>query len=273
MAARPEPLRKVRERGRQPRRRGFYILPNLLTTGGLLAGVYSLVATLRGDFFLASVAIMAANVFDVLDGRVARVTKATSEFGAQYDSLADLVAFGVAPAILLYRFALEPWGSLGWLAAGLYVVCGALRLARFNVQRDDVSKGNFVGLPIPAAAEVVASSVLVFSYLFEIAPTEVIGANRRFGWLLLSCVLASLMVSGFRYSSFKELELRHRQPFSVLLSVIMGLMVFLAEPQIFLFVFAVGYAVSGIIRSLFGRSDGADPGLTGGGDSSTFPES
>ncbi len=269
MAARPEPLRTVPER--KPRRRGFYILPNLLTTGGLLSGVYSLVACLRGDFFLSAVAIMAANVFDVLDGRVARVTKTTSEFGSQYDSLADLVAFGVAPAILLYRFALEPWGSLGWLAAGLYVVCGALRLARFNVQRDDVAKRNFVGLPIPAAAEVIAASVLLFVYLFGAAPTEAADVTRRFGWLLMSYVLALLMVSGFRYFSFKELELRHRQPFSVLFTVIVGLIVFLAEPQIFLFVGAVGYAASGPVRSLLGRPDEpdseADSGLTGQGDS------
>ncbi len=271
MPARPEPLRTVSER--KPRRRGFYILPNLLTTGGLLSGVYSLVACLRGDFFLAPVAIMAANVFDVLDGRVARVTKTTSEFGSQYDSLADLVAFGVAPAILLYRFALEPWGSLGWLAAGLYVVCGALRLARFNVQGDAVAKRNFVGLPIPAAAEVIASSVLLYVYLFGTAPTDLVDAKRRFGWLLMSCVLAILMVSGFRYFSFKEFELRHRQPFSVLLAVIVGLMVFLAEPQIFLFVGAVGYAASGPLRSVLGRSGGSNAGLTGGGDSSSVPES
>jgi CDP-diacylglycerol--serine O-phosphatidyltransferase len=271
MVARPEHLRSVPE-GRR-RRRGFYILPNLLTTGGLLAGVYSLVASLRGDFFLAPVAIMAANVFDVLDGRVARVTKTTSEFGSQYDSLADLVAFGVAPAILLYRFALEPWGSLGWLAAGLYVVCGALRLARFNVQRDDVPKRNFVGLPIPAAAEVIASSVLLYVYLFGSAPTQAAEVTRRFGWLLLSYALAILMVSAIRYFSFKELELGRRQPFSVLLAVIVALMVFLAEPQIFLFVGAVGYAASGPIRAVFGFAGRSDRSLTGSDDSSSLPRS
>lgn len=258
-------------------RRGFYILPNLLTTGGLLAGVYSLVTCLRGDFLVAALAIMAANVFDVLDGRVARVTKTTSEFGSQYDSLADLVAFGVAPAILLYRFALEPWGSLGWLAAALYVICGALRLARFNVQRDEVAKRHFVGLPIPAAAEVIAASVLLYVHLFANAPTAAADPSRRFGWLLVCYVLAILMVSGFRYFSFKELELRHRQPFSVLMAVIVLLMVFLAEPQFFIFVGAVGYAASGPMRSLIGRTrqggdrgglDGGN-GLTGRGDSST----
>ncbi len=240
------------------RRRGFYVLPNLLTTGGLLCGVYSLVASMRGDFFAAALAVIGANVFDVLDGRVARVTDSASEFGSEYDSLADLVAFGVAPAMLLYRFALEPWGTLGWLAAGLYVVCGALRLARFNVQHDVVAKRNFVGLPIPAAAEVIATSVLLYIYVFAAVP-EV----RRVGWLLAAYTLAILMVSGFRYFSFKELGLRHRQPFSVLLTFIVGLVIFLAEPQFFLFAFAVGYAASGPLRSLFDRPDpAAAPGHT-----------
>ncbi len=273
MSTTPERLRSIHERRV---RRGFYILPNLLTTGGLLAGMYSLVRCLHDDYVAAAVAIIAANVFDVLDGRVARVTKTTSEFGSQYDSLADLVAFGVAPAILFYRFALEPWGSLGWLAAALYVICGALRLARFNVQRDEVAKRNFVGLPIPAAAEVIAASVLLYFYLFATAPTMADDPVRRSGWLITCYLLAILMVSGFRYFSFKEFELRHRQPFSVLMAVIVLLIVFLAEPQFFLFVGSVGYAASGPIRSLAGRAsrggrrdDGAGS-LTGTSDSSSF---
>ena len=205
---------------------------------------------MRGDFFVAAVAVIAANVFDVLDGRVARVTKSTSDFGSEYDSLADLVAFGVAPAMLMYRFALEPWGTLGWLAAALYVVCGALRLARFNVQHDLVAKRDFVGLPIPAAAEVIATTVLLFIYLFTGVPEA-----RRALWLMTAIVPAILMVSGFRYFSFKELRLRDRQPFSVLLGVIVGLLIFLAEPQIFLFAFSIGYAASGPLRSVFDRSD------------------
>jgi len=273
MASHPQRLHEV---PRRPRRRGFYILPNLLTTGGLLCGVYSLVACLRGDFFIAAVAIMAANVFDVLDGRVARVTKTTSEFGSQYDSLADLVAFGVAPAILMFRFGLEPWGTLGWSAAGLYVICGALRLARFNVQRDDVAKRNFVGLPIPAAAEVFAASVLLYLYLFGASPALAGDPGRRLAWLLMTYGLAILMVSGFQYFSFKELKMRHRQPFSVLLAVIVTLMVFLAEPQIFLFVGAVGYAGSGPIRALgrrMGILSAPDPDLTAEEDSSSVSES
>src|SRR5262245_60262821 len=147
---------------RVPLRKGVYILPNLIATAGLFAGFYSIIASLRGEFLIAAVAIMAANVFDVLDGRVARVTHTTSRFGIEYDSLCDLVAFGVAPGILVYRWALEPWGTFGWLAASLYVTCGALRLARFNVQLDNVEKRHFIGLPIPDAAELLASIVLVY---------------------------------------------------------------------------------------------------------------
>ncbi len=276
MAVRQDRLRKVPE---QTRRGRFYLLPNLLTTGGLLCGFYSLVACMRGDFSVAAISIMAANVFDVLDGRVARVTKTTSEFGSQYDSLADLVAFGVAPAFLFYRFALSPWGTFGWLAAALYVVCGALRLARFNVQRDDVAKSSFIGLPIPAAAEVIASSVLVYVYLFGTAPTVGVDVTRRFGWLLASYALSILMVSGVRYASFKEFGVGHRQTFSVLLGFILAMMLFLAEPQIFLFVGATGYALSGPLRSVFGRSDwgrgsasdGPGSDLTGPDDSSSLP--
>ncbi len=269
MTAGRERLRTVPERRL---RRGVYILPNLLTTGGLLCGFYSLVACMRGNFVVAAVAIMAANVFDVLDGRVARVTKSTSEFGSQYDSLADLVAFGVAPAFLLYRFALEPWQTLGWLVAALFVVFGALRLARFNVQRDDVAKTNFVGLPIPAAAEVIASSVLLYVYLFDAVPAVAGEAGRRAGWLVASGVTAALMVSGFKYFSFKELEMRNRQPFSVFVAVILTLLVFVAEPQLFLFVSAIGYAASGPLRSLVGLNEGRKGGGSKGGEDSSLTE-
>jgi len=174
MAVIPEPRRPVvsaRPVG-APLRRGVYILPSLITTGGLFAGFYSVIASFRGDFFTAAVAVLVANVCDVLDGRVARLTNTTSRFGIEYDSLADLIAFGVAPGILVYRWALEPWGSWGWLAASLYVTCGALRLARFNVQYDVSEKRHFHGLPIPAAAEVIASTVLVYYYFGGEGPTN-----------------------------------------------------------------------------------------------------
>ena len=147
------------------RRKGIYILPNLFTTGGLFAGFYAIILTLQRQYELAAMMILVATLCDVLDGRIARLTRSTSSFGIQYDSLSDLVAFGVAPGILIYQWALQPWGRWGWLAATLYVTCGALRLARFNVQIASVEKRHFVGLPIPAAADLVAATVLLYYWI------------------------------------------------------------------------------------------------------------
>jgi len=233
-----------------PLRRGVYILPNLITTAGLFTGFYSIIASLRGDFLIAAVAIMAANVFDALDGRVARVTHTTSRFGVEYDSLCDLVAFGVAPGILVYTWALAPWGTVGWLAASLYVTCGALRLARFNVQYDNVEKRHFIGLPIPAAAEVVASTVMLYYFFGGEGATY-----RHLIVLLMVYALAALMVSNVRYFSFKEIDIHRRQPFWVLVVVILVLKLLIAEPQVCLFGGFFLYAVSGPTRTawLYGR--------------------
>jgi CDP-diacylglycerol--serine O-phosphatidyltransferase len=233
-----------------PLRRGVYVLPNLLTTAGLFCGFYSIIASLHGEFLIAAIAIMAANVFDTLDGRVARVTKTTSRFGIEYDSLCDLVAFGVAPAILVYCWALAPWGTFGWLAASLYVTCGALRLARFNVQFDNVEKRHFIGLPIPAAAEVVASTVMLYYFFGGEGATY-----RHLIVLIMVYTLAALMVSNVRYFSFKEFDIHHRQPFWVLVVVILALKLFIAEPQICLFATFILYAASGPARSawVYGR--------------------
>lgn len=232
-----------RRRASSSLRKGVYVLPSLITTGGLFAGFYSVIASFRGDFFVAAVAILIANVFDILDGRVARLTNTTSRFGIEYDSLADLVAFGVAPGILVYRWALEPWGSWGWLAASLYVTCGALRLARFNVQYDNAEKRHFVGLPIPAAAEVIASTVLLYCYLGGEGVT-----HKHALLLLVTYVLAGLMVSNLKYFSFKETELYRRQPFWMLVAVIVVLKLLIAEPQIMLFAGFSLYASSGPLR-------------------------
>jgi CDP-diacylglycerol--serine O-phosphatidyltransferase len=226
-----------------PLRKGVYVLPSLLTTGGLFAGFYSVIASFHADFFVAAVAILVANVFDILDGRIARLTNTTSKFGIEYDSLADLIAFGVAPGILVYRWALEPWGTWGWLAASLYVTCGALRLARFNVQYDTAEKRHFLGLPIPAAAEVIASTVLLYYYFGGE------GATRKHVLLLLvTYSLAGLMVSNVKYFSFKETELYRRQPFWMLIAVIVVLKLLIAEPQIMLFAGFSLYAASGPLR-------------------------
>ncbi len=240
------PLRVLRAE-ESPLRRGVYILPSLLTTGNLLAGFYSITLTFAGDFWRAAVFILVANLLDVLDGRVARLTRTTSRFGIEYDSLADLVAFGVAPAVLAYRWALGPWGDFGWLAASLYVVCGALRLARFNVQVDSVEKRTFVGLPIPAAADVIASVVLLYYYVGGAGATY-----KRATLLMLIYALAALMVSNIRYFSFKELPFRRRQAFWILILGVVFVQIAIAMPQVVLFVAAVGYAFSGPVGALLG---------------------
>ena len=229
-----------------PLHKGVYILPNLITTAGLFCGFYSVIASLRGDFLIAAIAIMAANIFDALDGRIARLTKTTSRFGIEYDSLCDLVAFGVAPGILIYRWGLEPWGTFGWLAASLYVTAGALRLARFNVLHDSAQKRHFVGLPIPAAAEVIASTVLLYYFFGAEGATY-----RHLIVLLMVYALAGLMVSNIRYFSFKETDIYHRQPFWVLIAGILTLKLLIAEPQVCLFAGFILYAASGPARSLW----------------------
>jgi CDP-diacylglycerol--serine O-phosphatidyltransferase len=226
-------------------RRGVYVLPNLVTSGGLFCGFYSVIATLKEDYLMAAVAILIALVFDMLDGRVARMTKTSSHFGVEYDSLSDVIAFGVAPGVLAYRWALEPWGPWGWLAASLYVICGALRLARFNVQVEVADKHSFVGLPIPAAAAVIATTILMYYFLGGEGAT-----NKHITLLLLIYVLAGLMVSYIRYYSFKELPLRDRQPFWTLLLGIGLIQLIIAEPQVMLFSIFSLYALSGPVRAL-----------------------
>jgi CDP-diacylglycerol--serine O-phosphatidyltransferase len=225
-------------------RKGIYILPNLFTAGSLFAGFYGIVATTNGNFHSAAIWILVSSIFDGLDGKVARLTGTSTKFGVEFDSLADLVAFGVAPGILMYSWALKPFGRLGWLAAFLFVVCGALRLARFNVQVNTVESKRFVGLPIPAAASMVSATVLLF---------------HRFGWpgsykklaiLILIYLLAFLMVSSFRYYSFKDPELIKRQPFAFLVLAILLLIIIAAEPVIMLFAVFTAYVLSGPLAFL-----------------------
>lgn len=224
---------------RESLRKGVYILPNLFTTGSLFAGFYGIIATMNGNYYVAAWFILVSSIFDALDGKVARLTGTTSRFGVEYDSLADLVAFGVAPGLLMYSWALKPFGKLGWLAAFLYVVCGALRLARFNVQVSTVESKRFLGLPIPAAASMVASCVLLF-YHFGGS-----GTIRKVSVLLLIYLLALLMVSNVRYYSFKDPELVKRQPFGFLVLLIFLIIVVVAEPQIMLFALFSCYVLSG----------------------------
>lgn len=235
------PKRQVKQRTKKPqqKKRGIYLLPNLLTTGNLFCGFYSIIATINHDFRTAAIAILFAILFDILDGKVARLTGSSSHFGVEYDSLADLVAFGVAPALLVYMWALKPFGRLGWGAAFLFVACGALRLARFNTQADATPKKHFVGLPIPGAALMVATTVMFFYRMGGSGPT------KHFLLLATTYVLGFLMVSNIPYNSFKEFDRFQRMPFRTLFLIILLLSVVAAQPSIMLFTLGFVYVSSG----------------------------
>lgn len=230
-------------------RRGIHILPSLFTTGNVFCGFYAFIAVLNEKYYVAAWAIVIATVFDMLDGRVARMTRTTSAFGLQYDSLADVISFGMAPAFLVYSWVLKPFGRMGWMAAFLFLLCGALRLARFNVTKPDMQNNQFIGLPIPAAAAMIASIVIVSGALLNNRMQPVF-------MVILVYVLAFLMVSNIKYPSFKKFELRKRVTFTRFLFVILALYIFATIPLIALFVFCVTYTLLGplgILVSLFNR--------------------
>lgn len=221
------------------RRRGIYLLPNLFTTAALFAGFYAVLAANQGSFEAAALAIFAAMVLDGMDGRVARMTGTQSAFGAEYDSLSDMVAFGVAPALVAYQWALGDLGKLGWLAAFVYTAGAALRLARFNTQVGIEDKRYFQGLPSPPAAAIVASAIWI-------GTTQAIPGDEV-AWIMLPLVVAIglLMVSNFRYHSFKALDMRGRVPFLFAVAVMLAFAIALLHPPVVLFVTAVAYAISG----------------------------
>ena len=218
----------------------IYVLPNLLTTGNLFFGFFGIIKSIQGDFHLAAYAVVAGAIFDLLDGRMARLTRSTSQFGAEYDSLCDLVSFCVSPAILLYQWSLNGFGRIGWLAAFLFVACGALRLARFNVQANVIEKSYFQGLPTPMAAGIVASSVLAFQ-------DQEIEAHANLGLLVMTFLLAFVMVSNFRYRSFKDVDFKQRLPFWYLIAGVVLLIVVAARPELMLFTLFLGYAILGAV--------------------------
>ncbi len=226
-------------------RKGIYIIPNLVTSGSLFGGFYAIVAALDGNFSASAVAILVSMLLDGVDGRVARMTNTNSSFGIEYDSLADLVSFGVAPGVLILTWALRPYGRFGWLAAFLFVACGALRLARFNVQVNTVESKVFNGLPIPAAASLIATTVLFLTYLRQG------GMTKHITILLVTYFLAFLMISNIKYHSFKELNLAKRKPFSILVIIILLFIIVALEPRIMLFVISLGYVISGPVQACF----------------------
>ena len=227
------------ENGKKVRRKGIYLLPNLFTTSALFAGFFSVVAGINGDFTAAAVAIFIAMVLDGLDGRVARMTNTQSAFGAEYDSLSDMLSFGVAPALVAFNWILQDVGKTGWVVAFLYVACAALRLARFNVQIGSADKKWFIGLPSPSAAAFVAASVWTF-HSFD---------AEAFGFKLLMLIVVAaagiLMVSNIRYYSFKEIDLKGPVPFVVLLAIVLGFVVISVEPSVMLLLLFSGYVASG----------------------------
>jgi CDP-diacylglycerol--serine O-phosphatidyltransferase len=237
-------------------KRGIHILPSLFTTGNVFCGFYAFIAVFNDQHYVAAWAIVVALIFDVLDGRIARLTKTTSAFGAQYDSLADVISFGMAPAFLAYCWVMKPFNRLGWMAAFLFLLCAALRLARFNITKSDVKGDYFIGLPTPAAAAVIASLVIGFEDLFASRINPIV-------MVVVVYTLAFLMVSNIKYPAMKRLNFRKRVVFSRFLFVILFLYVLATIPRIALFILSFSYTVFGPISYLISskknqNSEGAE---------------
>ncbi len=245
----------VSEGGRQIRRRGIYLLPNLLTLGALFAGFYAVIAGMAGNFNEAGWAILIAGVCDGLDGRIARLTNTQSAFGAEFDSLSDMVSFGVAPALIMFSWALDELGNVGWAASFIYMSCAALRLARFNVQLGTVGKRFFVGLSSPLAAGLVTFMPWVaFKYSIEVTPL--------ISWFaaLITVFTGFLMVSNYRYYSFKELHFKGTVPYVVFFFAVVLLVVIAQNPHEVLLSMCVVYAASGPINWIYRRQLKKPPG-------------
>lgn len=228
--------------------RGIYILPNLFTSAALFGGFFAIVQAMNGRFDWAAIAIFVSMVMDGLDGRVARLTNTQSAFGAEYDSLADMVSFGVAPALILYVWALKPLGKLGWLAAFVYCACAALRLARFNTKLDDAfqDKRYFQGLPSPAAAALLAGFVWV-SYEYGLSGRDVFFDLLHWKWMawFITVFAGASMVSDLRYYSGKDINLKASVPFIVILGIMMGIVLISYSPPEILLILMCVYVLSG----------------------------
>lgn len=235
------------------RRRGIYLLPNLLTTGAMFGGFYAILAAMNGHYAQAAVAIFVAMFFDGLDGQVARLTNTQSDFGVQYDSLSDMVSFGVAPAVVSFSWMLHHLGKVGWAAAFVYASCAALRLARFNTQVNVADSRYFVGLASPTAAALVAGMVW-----------SVHGAPYSTGLAVLAALVTAaagiLMVSNFRYKSLKGLDLKGRVPFVVVLATVLGVVIITIDPARMLLAMALAYTLSAPLLWLYYRARGVSPG-------------
>jgi CDP-diacylglycerol--serine O-phosphatidyltransferase len=229
---------------RPKRGRGIYLLPNLFTTAALFAGFYAVLASMNDQFEKAAIAIFLAMILDGLDGRVARMTNTQTAFGAEYDSLSDMVAFGLAPSLVMYEWGLHNLGKLGWLAAFIYTAGAALRLARFNSRLDTADKRYFTGLPSPSAAAILAGFVWVA--VDNGLPGDI------FAWaaLVLTAGAGLLMVSNIRYHSFKQIDFKGKVPFFAIVGVMLAFAVIVAEPPIVLFLIFLGYTLSGAVLAV-----------------------
>ncbi|TLX56368.1 CDP-diacylglycerol--serine O-phosphatidyltransferase [Stutzerimonas nosocomialis] len=237
--------------GRKVRHRGIYLLPNLFTTANLFAGFFSIINAVNGNFYVAAATVFVAMVLDSLDGRVARLTNTQSAFGAEYDSLSDMVAFGLAPAVLAYEWALSELNNVGLTVAFIYVACAALRLARFNTQIGKVDKRWFIGLASPAAAGVVAGSVWA---IWALDDPGIGGVDLPLVAVMLFALIVAaaglLMVSNIKYYSFKDLDLKGRVPFVAILVVVLVFAVVFSDPPRILLLIFLAYAVSGPVQYL-----------------------
>lgn len=266
---------EVSEDGRRVTRRGIYLLPNLLTSGAMFAGFYAVILGMAGSFYTACIAIVVAMVLDGLDGRVARLTNTQSAFGAEYDSLSDMISFGVAPALICFSWSLSELGKLGWTATFIYVACAALRLARFNVQAGTQDKRYFVGLASPAAAGVVVFMVWACTeFAVEVTPFVTVVAA------VVTFTAGVLMVLNIRYYSFKDLDFRNRVPFIAILLVVMAFVIISWNPPAVLFILAVVYALSGPVMTVYrwrkrrrrARAAGDAGEMTGAGNNNDVSE-
>jgi CDP-diacylglycerol---serine O-phosphatidyltransferase len=274
-------INKTQQREHRPARRsvravsrGIYLLPNLFTSASLFSGFFSLIATFNGNYFYGAIAIIFSIFFDGIDGKVARLTHTTSAFGVEYDSLSDLVAFGVAPAFLAYSVALNSFGRIGWVIAFIYVACAAIRLARFNVQINTVEKSVFNGLPSPAAAGLVTTTILLYispssgldegkkalfssmiKHPIDLILTKPIDfiLSQHFTILLLVFASGLLMISTVKYKSFKNADMIKEKPVSFLLFAIIMMSLIVLEPIKMLFAIFIIYTASGLIALLLPR--------------------
>jgi CDP-diacylglycerol---serine O-phosphatidyltransferase len=226
-------------------KKGIYILPNSLTLCGMFFGFFSILSSIKGNFVNAAWFIMIADIFDGLDGWVARLTHSNTRFGIELDSLSDLVAFGVAPSVLVYTWAIAPFGRIGFAATFLFTACGALRLARYNIQMGSAESKAFTGMPIPGAATVIATLVLFYREVWDGSP------QKNIFILILTICLALLMVSTLRFHGLKEIDFGKRKPFWILVAIVFVFVIVVVHPAAALFVIAMIYLAEGVVENIY----------------------